>query len=145
MSAGPTCGPGECRFGVTIKFPQQIPWQAWVGVRRDHFQGLHLTAQAWPGQDSDSRLRYGGPGPACRGHSLEMAQGSWCPSSESHPHGWDRTPGHRGWLGPRSPLLGPADNHFFFFLGDAASCGMWDLSSPTRDQTHTPCIGSTES
>ena len=23
--------------------------------------------------------------------------------------------------------------------------GMWDLSSPTRDQTHTPCIGSTES
>ena len=20
-------------------------------------------------------------------------------------------------------------------------CGMWDLSSPTRHQTHTPCIG----
>ena len=23
--------------------------------------------------------------------------------------------------------------------------GMWDLSSPTRDQTHTPCFGSAES
>ena len=23
--------------------------------------------------------------------------------------------------------------------------GMWDLSSPTRDQNHTPCIGSRES
>ena len=23
--------------------------------------------------------------------------------------------------------------------------GVWDLSSPTRDPTHTPCIGSVES
>ena len=29
---------------------------------------------------------------------------------------------------------------FFFFY--AALHGMWDLSSPTRDQTHIPCIGS---
>ena len=37
----------------------------------------------------------------------------------------------------------------FFFGGGvpflAASCGMWDLCSPTRDQTRAPCIGSTES
>ena len=25
------------------------------------------------------------------------------------------------------------------------SCGMWDLSSPTRDPTQAPCIGSAES
>ena len=31
----------------------------------------------------------------------------------------------------------------FFFL--AALCGMQDLSSPTRDRTHTPCTGITES
>ena len=33
--------------------------------------------------------------------------------------------------------------HFFFFL--AMLCSMWDLSSPTRDQIHVPCIGSMES
>ena len=33
--------------------------------------------------------------------------------------------------------------HCRFFL--AAPCGMWDLSSPARDQTHVPCSGSTES
>ena len=27
----------------------------------------------------------------------------------------------------------------FFFL--AVQCGIWDLSSPTRGQTHIPCIG----
>ena len=31
----------------------------------------------------------------------------------------------------------------FYFL--AALCSMWDLSSLTRDQTHAPCSGSTES
>ena len=31
----------------------------------------------------------------------------------------------------------------FFFLLPATSLGMWDLSSPTRDQTHIPCIGNT--
>ena len=28
---------------------------------------------------------------------------------------------------------------FFFLL--PIPCGMWDLSSPTRDQTHAPCSG----
>ena len=32
---------------------------------------------------------------------------------------------------------------FFFFL--AMLCGMWDLSSPTRDRTLVPCNGSMES
>ena len=32
---------------------------------------------------------------------------------------------------------------FIFFL--AAQCGMQDLSSPTRDQTHATCCGSTKS
>lgn len=32
---------------------------------------------------------------------------------------------------------------FFFFL--ALLHSMWNLGSPTRDQTHSPCIGSTES
>ena len=32
--------------------------------------------------------------------------------------------------------------HFFFF---AMLCVMWDLSSPTRDQTCAPCIGRVES
>ena len=31
----------------------------------------------------------------------------------------------------------------FFFLAELH--GMWDLSSPTRYRTHTPCIGSVES
>ena len=31
--------------------------------------------------------------------------------------------------------------HFFFFWPH----GMWDLSSPTRDQTRTPCSGGAES
>ena len=35
------------------------------------------------------------------------------------------------------------NNSFVFFL--AMLHGMQDLSSPTRDQTHAPCIGSTES
>ena len=34
-------------------------------------------------------------------------------------------------------------NFFFYFL--AAPCSMWDLNSPTRDRTHIPCSGSTES
>ena len=42
------------------------------------------------------------------------------------------------------------DASFFFFLQvlfiylfsfSDAPCSMWDLSSLTRDQTHTPCIG----
>ena len=32
---------------------------------------------------------------------------------------------------------------YFFFL--TALCGVWDLSSPTRDQTYVPCSGSLES
>ena len=34
---------------------------------------------------------------------------------------------------------------FFSFLFLAAPCGMRDLSSPTRDRTRVPCIGSAES
>ena len=34
---------------------------------------------------------------------------------------------------------------FFFFLVGGMLHGMWDLSSPARDQTHVPYIGSTES
>ena len=33
--------------------------------------------------------------------------------------------------------------HFFSFL--VIPCGIWDLSSLTRDETHAPCIGSMES
>ena len=33
--------------------------------------------------------------------------------------------------------------YFYFFL--AMPHGMWNLSSPTRDWTHVPCGGSTES
>ena len=32
---------------------------------------------------------------------------------------------------------------FVYFL--AAPCSVWDLSSPTRNQTQAPCTGSTES
>ena len=32
---------------------------------------------------------------------------------------------------------------FIYFL--AALCSMWDLTSPTRDRTHTACIGSVKS
>ena len=32
-----------------------------------------------------------------------------------------------------------------FFLVGGMLHGMWDLSSPARDQTHTPCIGRAES
>ena len=32
---------------------------------------------------------------------------------------------------------------YFFFL--ALLCSLWDLSSPTRDQTWTPCSGSLDS
>ena len=38
---------------------------------------------------------------------------------------------------------------FFFFFGGGGCggtlCGLQDLSSPTRDRTHAPCSGSTES
>ena len=34
---------------------------------------------------------------------------------------------------------------FLFCFGRAASRGMWDLNSPTRDQTRVPHSGSTES
>ena len=34
---------------------------------------------------------------------------------------------------------------FSFFWQCCVACGMWDLSSPTRDWTHAPCIGSMES
>ena len=36
----------------------------------------------------------------------------------------------------------PKDLFIFYFL--ASPLGMQDLSSPTRDQTHVPCIGSLE-
>ena len=43
-----------------------------------------------------------------------------------------------------SALVGVSSCHFFFkFL--AVPRGMWDLSSPARDLTHTPCHGSTKS
>ena len=36
--------------------------------------------------------------------------------------------------------------HLFFVVSSlAALSSMWDLHSPTRDWTHVPCIGSTES
>ena len=45
--------------------------------------------------------------------------------------------------------LGEKSFHSFFFLFCFVlfcfSCGMWDLSSMTRDQTRIPCSGSTES
>ena len=41
------------------------------------------------------------------------------------------------WSGVR-PVL-----RLFFFL--AAPHGMWDLSFPSRDPTHVPCIGNVES
>ena len=52
---------------------------------------------------------------------------------------------------PRSPALqaaalpseppGKPPNIYLAVLG--LSCGMWDLSCPTRDQTWAPCLGST--
>ena len=40
----------------------------------------------------------------------------------------------------------PCAHHFFyFFWPQHAVCGMWDLSSPIRDRTHAPCLGSPES
>ena len=33
----------------------------------------------------------------------------------------------------------------FFFILLATSLSTWDFSSPTRDQTRTPCSGSTQS
>ena len=35
----------------------------------------------------------------------------------------------------------PPGKHCFCFVLLLWPRGMWDLSSPTRDQTHTPCIG----
>ena len=35
--------------------------------------------------------------------------------------------------------------HFYFIFFLAAPCGMWDLSSQTRDQTCAPCSGRAES
>ena len=32
---------------------------------------------------------------------------------------------------------------FLFCFILLTSCGMWDLTSPTMDRTHTPCIGTT--
>ena len=37
------------------------------------------------------------------------------------------------------------DSFFFLFFFLASLCGMWHLSSPTRDQTHILCIRSEES
>ena len=34
--------------------------------------------------------------------------------------------------------------HPFFFVHFLAMCGMWDLSSPTRDPTYTLCFGTTK-
>ena len=31
-----------------------------------------------------------------------------------------------------------------FFEGERMPCGIWDLRSQSRDQTHFPCSGSTE-
>ena len=44
------------------------------------------------------------------------------------------------WAAASSPHPLFHDLFFFFVVHD-----MWDLNSPTRDQTHTPCIGSAES
>ena len=34
---------------------------------------------------------------------------------------------------------------YYYYLGAGGTYGMQDLSSPTRDRTHAPCIGITES
>ena len=51
-------------------------------------------------------------------------------------------------LGP-APLtpfaLPPCSFFFFFFFFLVTTHGMWDLSSPMRDGTCTPCSGSAES
>ena len=47
-------------------------------------------------------------------------------------------------LGPSIEVeSGPLRKTFFFFLAELH--GIWNLSSLTRDQTHTPCSGSIES
>ena len=45
-------------------------------------------------------------------------------------------------------FLGNAPNQqslFFFFNFLATPCGMWNLTSLTKDRTHAPCSGSVES
>ena len=50
-----------------------------------------------------------------------------------------------GWVKKVKIFLSQVNTHqriFFFFLNKAALCGMWDLSSLTRDRTLAPCSGS---
>ena len=46
---------------------------------------------------------------------------------------------------PSFPRTGSVFLFVCFFNCLAMPHGMWDLSSPTRDRTHAPCIGSMES
>ena len=48
--------------------------------------------------------------------------------------------GHR-----RQPLGNAKETLTFLLLFLAVPCGLWDLSSPTRDWTRAPCSGSAES
>ena len=48
--------------------------------------------------------------------------------------------------GPASWLRETVDLLPFFYFGHAfVACSMWDLSSPTRDRTRFPCVGSVKS
>ena len=55
---------------------------------------------------------------------------------------------HGSWY-PRGGFHSPTivEMTAFYFLKNrlAMPCSMWDLNSPTRDQTHIFCVGSMES
>ena len=50
---------------------------------------------------------------------------------------------HHHYLIPEYFPYPPKETSFFVFL--AKPRGLWDLSSPTRDQTYTPCSGTIQS
>ena len=77
---------------------------------------------------------------------ISVVLGKWGAGSPPRSGGQFRTHARETAVPPNVCLWETLSNRilfFFFFL--AMPHGMWDLSSPTRDRTHAPCIGSAES
>ena len=151
--AWPSAG-GEKSQGV---YPLLLPcWQWWgpggpqvlLGARLDPNCSPHQKA-AW--EDLDPKLRVSTQARWNRQTDDRIRWPSLLLAAWKHYSAWEeerQVPEQRGFLSNLSHLhwlLGGdgrvLGSEFFFF---ATPCGMWDLSSPTRDPTLAPCIGSAE-
>ena len=140
--------------------PSLLPAVQGHWVARLDGESLH-----WEGKFGDDNRWLGAPGPPGEVLKEALAGPSWHDSSRPVDEGWgDHGPSWSleaqlascgplcqehiscsAWNALYIPLPGKHLPCFFLFFFLATPCGLWDLSSLTRDQTRAPCSESEES